>query len=235
MFRCTAGAGFAPICFPRIRGDVPDPTILVSFERLFSPHTRGCSCQRYGGASPNRVFPAYAGMFRRGWPQAAGLLPFSPHTRGCSERREGLLAFHGVFPAYAGMFLSSSPWYLAAICFPRIRGDVPTRQEVSKLEMQFSPHTRGYSAFSPEPLWAHQVFPAYAGMFRLPPAGKRHKESFPRIRGDIPEARPAMRKILLKKFSQQGSLFSFQTFRSGDHIKLALTFTKPKVDFLCPN
>ena len=44
-----------------------------------------------------------------------------------------------------------------------------------------------------------------------------------------------MRKILLKKFSQQGSLFSFQTFRSGDHIKLAPTFTKPKVDFLCPN
>ena len=58
---------------------------------------------------------------------------------------------------------------------------------------------------------------------------------FPRIRGDIPEARPAMRKILLKKYSQQGSLFSFQTFRSGDHIKLAPTFTKPKVDFLCPN
>ena len=44
-----------------------------------------------------------------------------------------------------------------------------------------------------------------------------------------------MRKILLKKFSQQGSLFSFQTFHSGDHIKLAPTFTKPKVDFLCPN
>ena len=44
-----------------------------------------------------------------------------------------------------------------------------------------------------------------------------------------------MRKILLKKFSQQGSLFSFQTFRSGDHIKLAPIFTKPKVDFPYPN
>ena len=69
MFRCTAGAGFAPICFPRIRGDVPDPTILVSFERLFSPHTRGCSFRARGMAMQNRVFPAYAGMFRGRDPQ----------------------------------------------------------------------------------------------------------------------------------------------------------------------
>ena len=104
MFRCTAGAGFAPICFPRIRGDVPDPTILVSFERLFSPHTRGCSCLKQ-----------FVGQKRN------------------------------VFPAYAGMFLSSSPWYLAAICFPRIRGDVPASPRLRPTSTMFSPHTRGCS------------------------------------------------------------------------------------------
>ncbi len=118
-----------------------------------------------------------------------------------------------------------------------------------------SPHTRGYSDRDPAESGWILIFPAYTGMFLVNRAEQTKKGYFPhtrgdvpalvfcrrarcrfsRIRGDIPEARPAMRKILLKKFSQQGSLFSFQTFRSGDHIKLAPTFTKPKVDFLCPN
>ena len=101
--------------------------------------------------------------------------------------------------------------------------------------MGFSPHTRGCSCHFPVIEGFKQVFPAYAGMFLAPDRSDFKTIGFPRIRGDIPEARPAMRKILLKKYSQQGSLFNFQTFRSGDRIKLAPTFTKPKVDFLCPN
>ena len=187
------------------------------------------------GMSEVSVFPAYAGMFRSlrlrrrilsRFPRIRGDVPsrnparstsqsFSPHTRGCS--RLVMFAPTGVtvFPAYAGMFPNFRFRYRWRPGFPRIRGDVPEKWWKDKTKDGFSPHTRGCSA---REQIIHVGFPR-----------------FPRIRGDIPEARPAMRKILLKKFSQQGSLLSFQTFHSSDHIKSAPTFTKPKVDFLCPN
>ena len=162
-------------------------------------------------------------------------ITFSPHTRGCSALSSPQLAVLLVFPAYAGMFLFANPSIMVAIGFPRIRGDVPVSLMLIAYATGFSPHTRGCSGVFFFGCLRPNVFPAYAGMFRKTFQPRRSIPRFPRIRGDIPEARPAMRKILLKKYSQQGSLFSFQTFRSGDHIKLAPTFTKPKVDFLCPN
>ena len=83
--------------------------------------------------------------------------------------------------------------------FPRIRGDVPVYQLVTKKVFQFSPHTRGCSIthhllFSR--LW---VFPAYAGMFLgvwLILIGARR---FPRIRGDVPNSSP--RRTIWKMFS----------------------------------
>ena len=140
-----------------------------------------------------------------------------------------------VFPAYAGMFPLSKKQPPTNTGFPRIRGDVPVIEKAATDKHGFSPHTRGCSAELSPARRDPQVFPAYAGMFPTWATTTGTWKGFPRIRGDIPEARPAMRKILLKKFSQQGSLLSFQTFRSGDRIKLAPTFTKPKVDFLCPN
>ena len=139
-----------------------------------------------------------------------------------------------VFPAYAGMFHGTHPQRWTIACFPRMHGDVPAAGGIGGIGGVF-PAYAGMSRVPHQcvsPVWG---FPAYAGMFlSLRPCGITAR-GFPRIRGDIPEARPAMRKILLKKFSQQRSLFSFQTFRSGDHIKSAPTFTKPKVNFLRPN
>ena len=50
----------------------------------------------------------------------------------------------------------------------------------------FSPHTRGCSYRTWEPIMGTMVFPAYAGMFLL--AGWWHWANlgFPRIRGDVP-------------------------------------------------
>ena len=140
-----------------------------------------------------------------------------------------------VFPAYAGMFRRQVSPPRSPRRFPRIRGDVPRPTLSWSDPTAFSPHTRGCSSPGLTVVVEEAVFPTYAGMFRQRPSRRVPRGGFPRIRGDVPEARPAMRKILLKLFSQQGSLFDFQTFRSGDHIKLAPTFTKPKVDFLCPN
>ena len=119
-----ASPGYSIGRFPRIRGDVLHPTTWLNGGEWFSPHTRGCSVSAGSPSTRRWVFPAYAGMFRRGsgrvWP-AAGFprirgdvpperpygpakLMFSPHTRGCSGQNATADFPLGVFPAYAGMF-----------------------------------------------------------------------------------------------------------------------------------
>ena len=145
MFRRFAPAWRIRTCFPRIRGDVPVSFTCFSPLNKFSPHTRGCSEDYSEIIAFDKVFPAYAGMFR---PRALSILPgyrfprirgdvpmrpaslsrrlsFSPHTRGCSYRRWGFPQTPQVFPAYAGMFRSLSITLMALSSFPRIRGDVP--------------------------------------------------------------------------------------------------------------
>ena len=110
--------------FPRIRGDVPNRMGASSPAPSFSPHTRGCSALDKARLEANKVFPAYAGMFRikpsrARWcicfPRIRGDVPgshkrhgctrsFSPHTRGCSGRSRKESGRRTVFPAYAGMF-----------------------------------------------------------------------------------------------------------------------------------
>ena len=111
---------------------------------------------------------------------------FSPHTRGCSFLRSWGTRCGKVFPAYAGMFRVPPRYSSKENCFPRIRGDVPTKPRKSSTTKQFSPHTRGCSAAQNSSKPELAVFPAYAGMFR-----KRTKRTviclrFPRIRGDVP-------------------------------------------------
>ena len=55
--------------------------------------------------------------------------------------------------------------------------------------MAFSPHTRGCSGGKPCRRRYRGVFPAYAGMFPNPGAGKSLFDRFPRIRGDVPRFR----------------------------------------------
>ena len=163
--------------FPRIRGDVPAMIRQIQSESGFSPHTRGCSVADGASGAVHPVFP---------------------HTRGCSGCGAAFIQPVVVFPAYPGMFQPVLRTLPTPNGFPRIRGDVPTANPAAEGAIRFSPHTRGYSGCCARPPQKEVVFPAYAGMF---PAWSRllnTAPSFPRIRGDIPEARPAMRKILLK-------------------------------------
>ena len=59
----------------------------------------------------------------------------------------------------------------------------------TKIDILFSPHTRGCSSRSPPPHTATVVFPAYAGMFLKSRGFLWQGESFPRIRGDVPASR----------------------------------------------
>ena len=174
----------------------------------FSPHTRGCSCRRAYHRLFQHVFPAYAGMFRstlppskscNSFPRIRGDVPsdghitlvrrrFSPHTRGCSRpnRRRGHQK--AVFPAYAGMFRHSLAPNTPNASFPRIRGDVPKLLKTADDLREFSPHTRGCSANPQHCPRSLSVFPAYAGMFLIAQLVEPLSTSFPRIRGDVPDA-----------------------------------------------
>ena len=44
MFPIDKRVQSEPVCFPRMRGDVPKGAIGAERLRPFSPHARGCSC-----------------------------------------------------------------------------------------------------------------------------------------------------------------------------------------------
>ena len=169
MFRRLVIALFPWLCFPRIRGDVPQSPQSSRLSLRFSPHTRGCSVSSAQAPALNVVFPAYAGMFLFIAHQVTGRAGF-PRIRGDVPHigeRDVFIA--PVFPAYAGMFLSEGISRLPRGSFPRIRGDVPLQFCGRRLVGQFSPHTRGCSVVS---LLAVDVL-----------------SRFPRIRGDVPRHR----------------------------------------------
>ena len=70
--------------------------------------------------------------------------------------------------------------------FPRVRGDVPIRPEVSVLTDRFSPRARGCSLKEAGTIAKSSVFPACAGMFPKDCAWCPFNERFPRVRGDVP-------------------------------------------------
>ena len=152
MFLTTGVPELIPLCFPRIRGDVPKDLFDAGFNTTFSPHTRGCSHKKIARNLPPRVFPTYAGMFRFPdslhllfvrFPRIRGDVPvhgltapreytFSPHTRGCSLWCLVVSIVVMVFPAYAGMFRPKAVRKRLCGGFPRIRGDVPAQPVASR-------------------------------------------------------------------------------------------------------
>ena len=114
--------------FPRVRGDVPGSTRCSTLYPGFSPRARGCSLECIAVMNIMIVFPACAGMFRAINEPIVSINPFSPRARGCSHSCKTPTVSGRVFPACAGMF----PGFLIADSsrrsFPRVRGDVPTRE-----------------------------------------------------------------------------------------------------------
>ena len=215
MFLPFSSTLISEMGFPRIRGDVPALLSLYTTHVRFSPHTRGCSAVCNTERFSVLVFPAYAGMFRSPspwrriqwrFPRIRGDVPhgettrkqsrpFSPHTRGCSLTSISLAFQTIVFPAYAGMFLRNRYHIERRRCFPRIRGDVPSKGYLRRCLGKFSPHTRGCSYRISNVLHIELVFPAYAGMFLCKKVDNGNLLSFPRIRGDVPSLREILMSI----------------------------------------
>ena len=84
------------------------------------------------------------------------------------------------------MFHNELVGTIAAMSFPRIRGDVPTLGYGIWILPPFSPHTRGCSSTTALYPGSAAVFPAYAGMFLWDGIREKTRKRFPRIRGDVP-------------------------------------------------
>ena len=170
---------------PRIRGGVSPPSTSDSSTSQSSPHTRGCFFRTVQRRHTAEVFPAYAGVFlrlqrvrnrRRSLPRIRGgvsaslstsgkIFPSSPHTRGCFHFDDKAAALTAVFPAYAGVFLSIVFMSSFSQGLPRIRGGVSSTLQQPCAFFGSSPHTRGCFSRSAPRSGAHEVFPAYAGVF----------------------------------------------------------------------
>ena len=127
--------------------------------------------------------------------------------------------------------VSRKPW----IGFPRMRGDVPgSRVDLSR-SGGFSPHARGCSFRGQIGFFRQKVFPACAGMFRRVKLVLRVVESFPRMRGDVPQAKAL--EALDKAFSPHARGCSapvpFSTYRSIVFPACAGMF--PRTPHLPPN
>ena len=97
------------------------------------------------------------------------------------------------------MFLGRFPQSLGSICFPRVRGDVPSGQPTSDRALPFSPRARGCSSYGIDYVDVTAVFPACAGMFQVCVEGGDNRCSFPRVRGDVPDKE--LRQVVNALFS----------------------------------
>ena len=84
------------------------------------------------------------------------------------------------------MFRIASSSCSRRLGFPRVRGDVPSAQVLTKFVAEFSPRARGCSTFTSAMNPITKVFPACAGMFPPHPTPTPLCRRFPRVRGDVP-------------------------------------------------
>ena len=114
------------------------------------------------------------------------LWAFSPRMRGWTDQSSRAARRLCVFPAHAGMDRNIHTPTDTESCFPRACGDGPEVKAVVNLMDVFSPRMRGWTALLRLEMTLASVFPAHAGMDRIPHAPAIVNSSFPRACGDGP-------------------------------------------------
>ncbi len=193
---------------PRTRGDGPSaPDVTVTMTPC-SPHARGWTDHIHKIESRLAVFPARAGMDRRG-PELGAMACGVPRTRGdgpalnalsswagvCSPHARGWTVYSWpiqrpgyVFPARAGMDRPRGSPPRPSPSVPRTRGDGPVTSSGEDPCHTCSPHARGWTACGVRTRRHTGVFPARAGMDRPLLVRRRLCGGVPRTRGDGPGA-----------------------------------------------
>ena len=170
------------------------------------PHPRGWSVPPEGESDAAGGSPAPAGMVppswrqapaSRGFPRTRGDGPCSaaraqatasvpPHPRGWSRTRRRAHPGPTGSPAPAGMVPRGADAVIAALGFPRTRGDGPSSSIAIVTSTQVPPHPRGWSLGARLGGHALEGSPAPAGMVPCPRRRWPCRHRFPRTRGDGP-------------------------------------------------
>ncbi len=150
--------------FPRVRGVVPKRIPPAKKSQHLSPRVRGCSSAALHEHVVDRPSPRMRGC-SPGGPRHGGNNPVFPAYAGLFLRRSCVTLCILAFPAFAGLFLARPMFRPLAWPFPRSRGVVPSSTPTTP--------TRWF------------LFPAPAGLFRLPTRGVSTATAFPAPAGFI--------------------------------------------------
>ncbi len=192
---------------PRASGDGPRWRSRGRGECRCSPRERGWSSAPGATRQHVVVFPARAGMVRRGSrgrraehrvPRASGDGPIiparsraccvcSPRERGWSCPSSCRTISWSVFPARAGMVRGRRGRRPRSRGVPRASGDGPDRPHHMKRHRLCSPRERGWSRLARHARDRELVFPARAGMVRGTPIDYDKLAGVPRASGDGPD------------------------------------------------
>ena len=97
-----------------------------------------------------------------------GLAEFTPHARGSTHAAQIQLLGDEVYPACAGIDLTLGGGRKTQTSLPRMRGDRPMWIKPYPINNRFTPHARGSTVGIVSQFVAAIVYPACAGIDRLP-------------------------------------------------------------------
>ena len=178
-----------------MRGDRP----FKRWDRIrwsaFTPHARG--------STPTL---AVERQLLRGLPRMRGdrpcckyslyvLFRFTPHARGSTGCRMCYDLHAVVYPACAGIDPACSGLKNREPGLPRMRGDRPAVNPLTRVTKGFTPHARGSTSVPYYALLSRCVYPACAGIDPSELRGARTSRRLPRMSGDRPSNSP---NVLLK-------------------------------------
>jgi len=110
----------------------------------------------------------------------------TPHARGSTLYRDRHSRGIRVYPACAGIHLSERMSFSVKFCLPRMRGDPPQLAIVSLSNQKSTPHARGSTLLSIQPVDSAMVYPACAGIHLSERPWTDQMRGLPRMRGDPP-------------------------------------------------
>ncbi len=214
-----------------MRGDRPHKVQYRAKQKRFTPHARGSTAIEAVEARGYTVYPACAGIDRRKRPSSSSRssLPrmrgdrppvrdmihvfrmFTPHARGSTRTGRHLPGAAIVYPACAGIDRTSARCVCSMGGLPRMRGDRPRNEKRTRRRTLFTPHARGSTC---KPCYngiKQQVYPACAGIDRIPHRRRRLNTGLPRMRGDRPGSRTLRKKTSTFTPHARGSTPARQT------------------------
>ena len=171
-----------------MRGDPPAIDSGTGMVPGSTPHARGSTAKTKIHADFAGVYPACAGIHPDagaakgtgiGLPRMRGDPPVwrgwtipdrtsTPHARGSTSTIKITKKTCGVYPACAGIHLKNNEWEEKKMGLPRMRGDPPVIEARIKAFEESTPHARGSTLILHRMAFSSQVYPACAGIHRLP-------------------------------------------------------------------